>query len=36
MTVESWMLAASIALGMVHLIASSHVVSWQRDYRLDC
>lgn len=27
------MLAASIALGTVHLIASSHVVSWQRDYR---
>ena len=30
MTVELWMLAASIALGMVHLIASSHLISWQR------
>jgi len=33
MTVELWMLAASIALGMVHLIASSHLISWQRGYR---
>ena len=33
MTVELWMLAASIALGMIHLIASSHSISWQRGYR---
>jgi uncharacterized MAPEG superfamily protein len=33
MTVELWMLAASIALGMAHLIASSHLISWQRGYR---
>jgi uncharacterized MAPEG superfamily protein len=33
MTVELWMLAASIALGMIHLIASSHLISWQRGYR---
>jgi len=33
MTVELWMLAASIALGMNHLIASSHLISWQRGYR---
>ena len=32
MTVELWMLAASIALGMIHLIASSHLISWQRGY----
>ena len=33
MTVELWMLAASIALGMIHLVASSHLISWQRGYR---
>jgi uncharacterized MAPEG superfamily protein len=33
MTFELWMLAASIALGMIHLIASSHLISWQRGYR---
>jgi len=33
MTVELWMLAASVALGMIHLIASSHLISWQRGYR---
>jgi len=33
MTVELWMLAASIVLGMIHLIASSHLISWQRGYR---
>ena len=33
MTVELWMLAASIALGMFHLIVSSHLISWQRGYR---
>ena len=27
------MLAASIALGMIHLVASSHLISWQRGYR---
>src|SRR5262245_42563126 len=32
MTVELWILAASIALGMIHLIASSHLISWQRGY----
>jgi uncharacterized MAPEG superfamily protein len=33
MTVELWMLAASIVLGLIHLIASSHLISWQRGYR---
>ena len=33
MTVELLMLAASVALGMVHLIVSSHLISWQRGYR---
>ena len=33
MTVELWMLAASVALGMIYLIASSHLISWQRGYR---
>jgi len=33
MTVELWMLAASIVLGVIHLIASSHLISWQRGYR---
>src|SRR5499427_8592714 len=33
MTDELWMLAASIVLGMIHLIASSHLISWQRGYR---
>jgi uncharacterized MAPEG superfamily protein len=33
MTIELSMLAASIALGMIHLIASSHLISWQRGYR---
>ena len=32
MTVELWILAASIVLGLVHLIASSHLISWQRGY----
>ena len=32
-TVELWMLAASVALGMIQLIASSHLISWQRGYR---
>ncbi len=33
MTVELKLLAASVVLGLVHLIASSHVISWQRGYR---
>ncbi len=33
MTVELRILAVSIALGVVHLIASSHLISWQRGYR---
>ena len=33
MTVELWMLAASIVLGMIHLVASSHLISWQLGYR---
>jgi uncharacterized MAPEG superfamily protein len=33
MTVELWMLAASIVLGMIHLIAGSNLISWQRGYR---
>ena len=33
MTVELKLLAASVVLGLVHLIASSHLISWQRGYR---
>jgi uncharacterized MAPEG superfamily protein len=33
MTVELWLLIASIVLDLVHLIASSHLISWQRGYR---
>ena len=33
MTVELWMLATSIGLGMIQLIASSHLISLQRGYR---
>lgn len=33
MTVELKLLAASVVLGLVHLIASSHIISWQRGYR---
>jgi uncharacterized MAPEG superfamily protein len=33
MTVELWLLIASIVLGLLHLIASSHLNSWQRGYR---
>ena len=33
MTIELWLLIASIVLGIVHLIASSHLISWQRGYR---
>src|SRR6266550_2157537 len=32
MTVELWMLAASVILGLVHLIAASHLISFQRGY----
>jgi uncharacterized MAPEG superfamily protein len=32
MTIELWFLVASIMLGIVHLIASSHLISWQRGY----
>jgi uncharacterized MAPEG superfamily protein len=33
MTIELRFLVASIALGFVHLIAASHLISWQRGYR---
>jgi uncharacterized MAPEG superfamily protein len=33
MTAELWLLIASVLLGLVHLIASSHLISWQRGYR---
>jgi uncharacterized MAPEG superfamily protein len=33
MTAELKLLAASVALGLMHLIASSHLISWQRGYR---
>jgi uncharacterized MAPEG superfamily protein len=33
MTVELWLLIASVILGLLHLIASSHLISWQRGYR---
>jgi uncharacterized MAPEG superfamily protein len=33
MTVELSLLVASIVLGLLHLIASSHLISWQRGYR---
>jgi uncharacterized MAPEG superfamily protein len=33
MTTELWLLTASVALGLVHLIAASHLISWQRGYR---
>jgi uncharacterized MAPEG superfamily protein len=33
MTVELWLLIASVVLGLLHLIASSHLISWQRGYR---
>ena len=32
MTIELWLLVASIVLGLLHLIASSHLISWQRGY----
>jgi uncharacterized MAPEG superfamily protein len=33
MTVELWLLVASTVLGLLHLIATSHLISWQRGYR---
>ena len=33
MTAELKLLTASVVLGLVHLIASSHLISWQRGYR---
>jgi len=33
MTAELKLLVASIVLGLMHLIASSHLISWQRGYR---
>ncbi len=32
MRIELWLLVASIVLGIVHLIATSHLISWQRGY----
>ena len=33
MTAELKLLAATVVLGLVHLIASSHLISWQGGYR---
>ena len=33
MTTELWLLVMSVALGLVHVIAASHLISWQRGYR---
>ena len=33
MTAEVGLLVASIVLGLLHLIVSSHLISWQRGYR---
>jgi uncharacterized MAPEG superfamily protein len=33
MTTELWLLVASVILGLTHVIASSHLISWQRGYR---
>jgi hypothetical protein len=33
MTTELRLLAASLILGLVHLIAASHLISFQRGYR---
>jgi len=33
MTTELKLLVASVVLGLVHLIASSYLISWQRGYR---
>jgi uncharacterized MAPEG superfamily protein len=33
MAIELRLLSASVVLGLVHLIASSHLITWQRGYR---
>jgi uncharacterized MAPEG superfamily protein len=33
MTIELRLLISSVVLGLVHLIADSHLISWQRGYR---
>jgi uncharacterized MAPEG superfamily protein len=33
MTTELYLLAAAVILGLVHLIADSHLISWQLGYR---
>ena len=33
MTVELRLLVASVILGLLHLVAASHLASWQRGYR---
>jgi uncharacterized MAPEG superfamily protein len=33
MTIELWLLVASVILGLVHLIAASHLISFQCGYR---
>jgi uncharacterized MAPEG superfamily protein len=33
MIIELWLLVASIILGLIHLIVSSHLISCQRGYR---
>jgi hypothetical protein len=33
MTTELWLLVASVILGLVHLIAASHLISLQHGYR---
>jgi uncharacterized MAPEG superfamily protein len=33
MTPELWLLIGSILLGLLHVITSSHLISWQRGYR---
>ena len=33
MTTELWLLVASVILGLVHLIATSHLISFQYGYR---
>jgi uncharacterized MAPEG superfamily protein len=33
MTFDLKVLVASVVLGLVHIIASSHLISWQRGYR---
>jgi uncharacterized MAPEG superfamily protein len=33
MTIELWLLVASVILGLVHLVAASHLISFQYGYR---